>query len=161
MILPYLYIFLVFPVLVGILTVDIDGKPFSALDYISERLSRLDIEADEVKSEVKEQIENGDLEDQSFLNNTNAFDYPPAIQLPNEIKDGLGSAWSYMWFLGSQAKDLGTWIGISTAPFHYPIAFVIAVFALFLNQMLWIIGFFYLLITEFDEFKNIRKKDVI
>jgi len=152
MILPYLYVFLVFPVLVGIVSVDMDGKPFSALDYIAERLSRLDIDAPEPPEEP---------EDQSFINQTNSFAYPEVINLPNEINQGLNDAWSYIWFLGSQSKDLGTWIGTSTAPFHYLIAFAIAVFALFLGQMFWIIGFFYLLITEFDEFKSIRKKDVI
>jgi len=154
MILPYLYIFLVFPVLVGIVSVDINGQPFSALDYIAERLSRLDIPAPEPD-------EIGIDEEESFINQTNSFAYPEVIKLPNEIDQGLNDAWSYIWFLGSQSKDLGTWIGTSTAPFHYLIAFAIAVFALFLNSMLWIIGFFYLLITEFDEFKNIRKKDVI
>jgi len=154
MILPYLYIFLVFPVLVGIVSVDIDGQPFSALDYIGERLSRLDFEALEPEEPVEP-------EDFDFINQTNSFAYPEVINLPNEIDQGLNDAWAYIWFLGSQSKDLGTWIGISTAPYHYLIAFAIAVFALFLNQMFWIIGFFYLLITEFDEFKNIRKKDVI
>ena len=155
MILPYLYIFLVFPVLVGIVSVDIDGQPFSALDYIGERLSRLDIEAPEPDEIVQPS------EDSSFINNTNSFAYPEVIKLPNEIEQGLNDAWAYIWFLGSQSKDLGTWIGTSTAPYHYLIAFAIAVFALFLNQMFWIIGFFYLLITEFDEFKNIRKKDIV
>lgn len=155
MILPYLYIFLVFPVLVGIVSVDINGEPFSALDYIAERLSRLDFEA----PEPPEQPEL--VEDFDFINQTNSFAYPEVIKLPNKIDEGLNDAWAYIWFLGSQSKDLGTWIGTSSAPFHYVIAFAIAVFALFLNQMFWIIGFFYLLITEFDEFKNIRKKDVI
>ena len=155
MILPYLYIFLVFPVLVGILSVDINGEPFSALDYIAERLSRLDIPSppDEIMMDVDEE--------ESFINGTNSFAYPEVIKLPNEVDEGLNSAWAYIWFLGSQSKDLGTWIGTSSAPFHYVIAFGIAVFALFLNQMFWIIGFFYLLITEFDEFKNIRKKDIV
>ena len=156
MILPYLYVFLVFPVLVGILSVDIDGQPFSALDYIGERLSRLDIEAPELTEEPEELPE-----DQSFINQTNSFAYPQVIKLPNEIDQGLTDAWAYIWFLGSQSKDLGTWIGTSSAPFHYVIAFGIAVFALFLNQMMWIIAFFYLLITEFDEFKNLRKKDIV
>lgn len=155
MILPYLYIFLVFPVLVGIVSVDINGEPFSALDYIAERLSRLDFEASEPPEEPES------VEDFDFINQTNSFAYPEVIKLPNEIDEGLNDAWAYIWFLGSQSKDLGTWIGTSSAPFHYVIAFAIAVFALFLNQMMWIIGFFYLLITEFDEFKNIRKKDVI
>ncbi len=155
MILPYLYIFLVFPVLVGILSVDINGEPFSALDYIGERLARLDIPPppDVIMVDVDEE--------ESFINGTNSLDYPPVVQLPNEINDGLNTVWTYLWFLGSQSKDLGTWIGTSSAPFHYVIAFAITVCALFLNQMFWIIGFFYLLITEFDEFKNIRKKDVI
>lgn len=155
MILPYLYIFLVFPVLVGILSVDIDGQPFSALDYIAERLSRLDVEAPPSEEIVEPS------KDSSFINNTNSFAYPEVIKLPNEIDQGLTHAWAFIWFLGSQSKDLGTWIGTSSAPYHYVIAFAIAVFALFLNQMFWIIGFFYLLITEFDEFKNLRKKDVI
>lgn len=143
---------MVFPVLVGILSVDIDGEPFSALDYIGERLSRLDIDVPESTEEP---------EDQSFINQTNSFAYPEVIKLPNEIDQGLTDAWAYIWFLGSQSKDLGTWIGTSSAPYHYVIAFAIAVFALFLNQFMWIFGFFYLLITEFDEFKNIRKKDVV
>jgi len=155
MILPYLYMFLVFPVLVGILSVDSDGQPFSSLQYIKDRLAVFDLKVPEEVEEVMVE------EEDDFLENTNSFDYPDIIELPSEIKDGLKTAWSYIWFLGSQSKDLGTWIGTSTAPFHYPIAFAIAVFALFLNQMLWIIGFFYLLITEFDEFKSIRKKDVI
>jgi len=154
MILPYLYIFLVFPVLVGIVSVDINGEPFSALDYIAERLSRLDFEAPEPEEPVEP-------EDFDFINQTNSFAYPQVIKLPNEVDQGLNDAWAYIWFLGSQSKDLGTWIGTSSAPYHYVIAFAIAVFALFLNQMFWIIGFFYLLITEFDEFKNIRKKDIV
>ena len=155
MILPYLYIFLVFPVLVGILSVDNDGQPFNSLDYIKDRLAIFDVK---VPEELKENIVD---EEDDFFDNTNSFDYPDVVVLPDEMKDGLKTAWTYIWFLGSQSKDLGTWIGTSTAPFHYLIAFAIAVFALFLNQMFWIIGFFYLLITEFDEFKNIRKKDVI
>jgi len=155
MILPYLYIFLIFPVLVGILSVDINGDPFSAVDYIEERLSRLDFEAPEPE-EITEPSE-----DSSFINNTNSFAYPDVIELPDEVSNGISTAWTYIWFLGSQSKDLGTWIGTSTAPLHYPIAFAIAVFALFLNQFVWVFGFFYLLITEWDEFKNIRKKDVI
>jgi len=143
---------LVFPVLVGILSVDIDGQPFSALDYIGERLSRLDIDVPESTEEP---------EDQSFINQTNSFAYPQVIKLPNEIDQGLTDAWAFIWFLGSQSKDLGTWIGTSSAPYHYVIAFAIAVFALFLNQFMWIFGFFYLLITEFDEFKNLRKKDIV
>ena len=152
MILPYLYVFLIFPVLVGILSVDINGQPFSSLDYITDRLSGLDIKAPE-----REPFE----EDFSFINQTDSFQYPEVIELPSEVSNGITTAWTYIWFLGSQSKDLGTWIGTSSAPFHYVIAFAIAVFALFINQMMWIIGFFYLLITEFDEFKNIRKKDVI
>lgn len=157
MILPYLYIFLVFPVLVGIVSVDINGVPYSSLDYIKDRLSVLDLDANKAKQALEDEL----IQDESFINNTNSFSYPEAIVLPDNIKNGLSIAWGYIWFLGSQSKDLGTWIGTSTAPFHYPIAFAIAVFALFLNQMLWIIGFFYLLITEWDEFKSIRKKDVI
>lgn len=160
MILPYLYIFLVFPVLVGILSVDTDGNPFSSIDYIKERLAILDYNATEQDiEEVVEELEEEEV-DVSFINITNALDYP-VVGLPNEISKGLNTAWTYLWFLGSQSKDLGTWIGTSSAPYHYVIAFAIAVFALFLNQMMWIFGFFYLLVTEFDEFKNIRKKDVV
>ncbi len=155
MILPYLYLFLVFPVLVGILSVDSNGEPFSSLDYIKDRLSQFELK---VPEEVKETVVE---EEDDFLDNTNSFAYPEAVVLPDEVSDGLKTAWAYIWFLGTQSKDLGTWIGTSSAPFHYPIAFAIAVFALFLNQMMWIIGFFYLLITEWDEFKSIRKKDVI
>jgi len=157
MILPYLYVFLVFPVILGILSVDIDGNQFSSLDYIRDRLAILDLNATNAKEIYEEEID----EDESFINSTNAFTYPEAVVLPKPVNDGINKVWGYIWFLGSQSKDLGTWIGTSTAPYHYLIAFAIAVFALFLNNMLWIIGFFYLLITEFDEFKNIRKKDVI
>ena len=150
MILPYLYIFLVFPVLVVILSVDLDGQPFSATLYIQERLAMLNIEPPENDEEMI---------DEGFINNTNSFSYPELVQLPDQIDDGLNTAWTYIWFLGSQSKDLGTWIGTSSAPFHYVIAFLIAVFALFINQTMWIIAFFYLLFT--GEFKNIRKKDVI
>ena len=154
MILPYLYIFLVFPVLVGMLAVDLDDQPFSATLYIQERLAMLNIEPPEQDVEEKKEII-----DESFINNTNSFAYPELVQLPDQIDDGLNTAWTYIWFLGSQSKDLGTWIGTSSAPFHYVIAFLIAVFALFINQTMWIIAFFYLLFT--GEFKNIRKKDVI
>ena len=43
MILPYLYIFLVFPVILGILTVDLDGNIISFSEYIRDRLAPLDI----------------------------------------------------------------------------------------------------------------------
>ena len=154
MILPYLYIFLVFPVIVGILTVDLDGNIISFSEYIRDRLAPLDID------NIKEGVQTTEEPDESFLNSTNSFRVDPII-LPENVSKGLSKVWDAFWFLGSQSKDLGTWIGTSTTPFHYVIAFAIAVFALFLNQMMWIIGFFYLLITEFDEFKNIRKKDVI
>jgi len=154
MILPYLYLFLVFPVLVGILSVDNNGEPFSTLDYIRDRFAPMDID------NIEEGIQTVEEPDEGFLNSTNAIE-PDGIILPDNIAEGMSAIWDALWFLGSQSKDLGTWIGISSAPFHYVIAFAIAVFAIFLQQMFWIIGFFYLLITEFDEFKNIRRKDVI
>jgi len=154
LILPYLYVFLVFPVLVGILAVDLDGQPFSAIDYIGERLAGMNFEPPEQDEEEMQ-----GMKDEGFINNTNSFAYPELVQLPDQIDDGLNTAWAFIWFLGSQSKDLGTWIGTSTAPFHYVIAFVIAVFALFINQTMWIIAFFYLLFT--GEFKNIRKKDIV
>ncbi len=157
MILPYLYVFLVFPVLVGILSVDMDGNQFSSLDYIKDRMTVMDVNA----TEVKESIENQTSRDESFINATNAFSVEPFIETPTELQNGINKVWAYIWFLGSQSKDLGTWIGISTAPFHYVIAFLIALFALFINQFVWVFAFFYLLVTEWDEFKHIRKKDVI
>jgi len=154
MILPYLYLFLVFPILVGILSVDNNGEPFSTLDYIKDRLAPMDID------NIEEGIQTVEEPDEGFLNSTNAIE-PNGIILPDNVSEGMSVIWDSLWFLGSQSKDLGTWIGTSTAPFHYVIAFVIAVFAIFLQQMFWIIGFFYLLVTEWDEFKNIRRKDVI
>jgi len=155
MILPYLYIFLFFPVIVGILSVDNNGEPFSAIDYIAERLSRLDIPRPE------EQIRLEEDEQEGFLNSTNAFDYPNLLKLPTDVNEGLNAVWSYLWFVGSQSKDLGTWIGVNTAPFHYAIALSIAIVTLFTNQFMMLIAFFYLLITDWQEFKNIRKKDIV
>lgn len=155
MILPYLYLFLVFPVLVGILSVDVDGNRFSSLDYIKDRLDFLNKIIDDKPEELEQQEA-----EEGFLNSTNAFD-TQAIELPEEVKSGIQKVWYYLWFLGSQSKELGVWIGTSSAPFHYVIAVVVAVFSLFINQIVWLFAFFYLLVTEWDEFKNIRKKDVI
>ncbi len=154
MILPYLYLFLAFPVLVGIMTVDLDGNTFSFTEYIRDRLAPLDID------NIKEGVQTTEEPDEGFLNSTNSFRVDP-IMLPENVSKGLSKVWDALWFLGSQSKDLGTWIGTSTAPYHYSIAFLIAVFTLFTNQMMWIIGLFYLLITDWNEFKNIRKKDIV
>ena len=156
MILVYLYIFLCFPVIVGILSVNIDGEPFSAIDYIAERLSRLDL-----PPPPEEEIRLDDKEYNGFINGSNALDYPNVIELPSQMNEGLNAVWAYLWFLGSQSKDLGTWIGVNTAPFHYAIALSIAIVTLFTNQFMMLIAFFYLLITDWQEFKNIRKKDIV
>jgi len=139
------------------MSVDMNGDPFSAMDYIAERLSRFDAQPPDGFDDLL----GVDREEATFLNGTNSLDSLSVIELPSNVNDGINAIWAYMWFLGSQSKDLGTWIGVSTAPFHYMIAISIALVTLFTNQFMMVIAFFYLLITEFDEFKNIRKKDVI
>lgn len=151
MFIGYLYAFIFFPVLVGMLSVDAEGNEFDSIAYILDRIPVF------LDTEEEDAEETKQLEEQIEDDITN----PQMLGLPPEVNEGIGKVWKYLWFVGSQSKDLGVWIATSTAPFHYGVAFLIALFALFWYPIMTVIAFFYLLVTEFDEFRNLRRKDII
>jgi len=154
MILGYLYIFLFFPVIVGMLSIDAEGNEFSPIAYILERLPTL-VAVTDTGVMINDEENTEDVEEDEVE------PLPELINLPPEISESISTLWKFMWFLGSQSKDLGVWIAMSTYPFHYVIAFLVATFGLFWYPITTVVAFFYLLITEWGEFRTIRKKDVI
>lgn len=150
-----IFIFLFFPVLLGILSIDSEGNKFNPMAYILELMPTLSGSLNIVSV-------NG-TEDVTELEETSEDESEPSIimELPNEVNEGINKVWQLLWFVGSQSYKLGLWIGISTFPFHYFVGFAIAVLAVFWYPMMFVIAFFYLLITEFDEFRHLRRKDII
>jgi len=156
MIQPLLVIFLILPIILGILSVDIDGNRFSIRDYIKDNWL-----TDPVRAGM-----------QGFLGNipeSNSTEVVNLVELPDEngsleklqsiITDGIA-------FLFLQSREFGIWMGMATAPFHYLLAVVIGFSFLFPTVWLFIVGFFYIAITERKEIRKefhdmrVRKKVV-
>ncbi len=152
MIQPLLVIFLILPIILGILSVDIEGNRFSIRDYIKDNWL-----TDPVRAGMQGYLGN--------IQESNRTEIVNLVELPDEngslenlqsiISDGIT-------FLFLQSREFGIWMGMATAPFHYLLAVVIGFSFLYPTMWLFIAGFFYITIAErkeiFNEIRNARKR---
>lgn len=173
MIQPLVTIIILIPLIIGIISVDINGKPQSIREFLKsdlmtnvtsivenalptnisppEQLDQTETESTEIEEQEEESEPLQPLFD---------FNMP---ETEKAIDDFNGSVADAVVFLVFNIKDFGIWIGMSTAPFHYFVALIVA-FLLFPIWWLYIIGFFYVVIKENKEIRNeihnarVRKK---
>jgi len=152
MIQPLLVIFLILPIILGILSVDIEGNRFSIREFIKENWL-----AEPVRAGM-----------QGFLGNipqSNTTEVVNLVELPDEngsLEDLQSIITDGITFLFLQSREFGIWMGIATAPFHYLLAVVIGFSFLYPTMWLFIVGFFYITIAErkeiIHEMRNARKR---
>lgn len=173
MIQPIITMIILIPLLIGIISVDINGKPQSIREFLKTDLMgnatsivELALPSSISPSEQfeKNEIESTDIEEQEEepepLQPLLDFNMP---ETEKAIDDFNGSVADAIVFLVFNIKDFGIWIGMATAPFHYFIAVIVA-FLLFPIWWLYIIGFLYVVVKENKEIRNeihnarVRKK---
>ena len=153
MIQPILVIFLILPIILGILSVDINGDRISIRDWIKDNIMTEPIrdavkgylgEVQKVENQTQPQLILG-VEDEN----------KKIEELTSKIADGIT-------FLFLQSREFGIWLGMNTAPFHYFLAILIGFVFLYPLTWMFIIGFFYIMISErkeiFNEMRNARKR---
>ena len=143
MIQPLLVIFLILPIILGILSVDVEGNRFSIRDFIKGNFMTEPLRAGFEgylgkipESNATEVVNLVELPENGSMNN-----------LQSIITDGIV-------FLFLQSREFGIWLGIATAPFHYLLAVVIGFSFLFPSVWLFIVGFFYISISERKEIRK-------
>jgi len=161
MIQPLLVIFLILPIILGILSVNTEGERISIIETIKNSFLREPIKAG-LDAYVGD-VDNG--------NQTETIDPRSTfIQLPEESEKSIDKVTSMVsdgiTFLFLQSREFGIWMGMATAPFHYLLAVVIGFSFLFPTVWLFMVGFFYIVITERKEIRKefhdmrVRKKVV-
>lgn len=160
MIMPLISLVLVVPMLIGIASVDINGEKTSIREFLKSDLM-VNI-TNTVKSALPSNAPEQELsllhreyhekekepENITYLVNMDLIESGKAIDSLNKsIAEGVT-------FLLFQVKDFGVWLGMSTAPFHYLLAVIIAFSLLFPNVSVFVVGFFYIIIKEHKEIRN-------
>jgi len=147
MIQPLVMLVLILPLLIGILSVDIHGNQFS----IREWLNLNNATSPATEGYIESQIDiTGDVSGES---EKNAF-----LEFPEESQEAIDTLTKQITtgisFLLQQSKILGVWIGVTTAPFHYVLAVLIAFLFIFPEMWIFVVGFFYILIKEHKEIRQ-------
>ena len=158
MIQPILVIFLILPIILGILSVDINGNRFSIREAIKDNFM-----TEPLRTGLNAYL-------LQPLNKTDIPDAPTIVEIPTETDKKIDEITSQIAdgvaFLFIQAREFGIWMGMATAPFHYLLAVVIGFSFLYPIMWLFIIGFFYITIAERKEIRRefhdmrVRKKVV-
>jgi len=143
MIQPILIIFLILPIIVGILSVDINGDRFSVREAIK----------DNFMTEPLTTAFNAYI--RAPINQTEIPPAPTIVDIPTETDKKIDEITSQLAdgvvFLFIQSREFGVWMGIATAPFHYILAVVIGFSFVFPITFLYMSGFFYIIIKERKE----------
>lgn len=143
MIQPLIVIFLILPIILGILSVDVEGNRFSIREYIKGNF-------------MTEPLRVGFESYLGKIPESNATEVVNLVELPeNGSMDNLQSIITDgIVFLFLQSREFGIWLGIATAPFHYLLAVLIGFSFLFPTVWLFIVGFFYISISERKEIRR-------
>jgi len=154
MIMPLISVVIVVPMLIGIASVDINGEKTSIREFLRSDLmanitnavkSALPSNAPPIEQELDEEKEPKNI---TYMVNMDLTESGKVIDSLNKsIAEGVT-------FLLFQVKDFGVWLGMSTAPFHYLLAVIIAFSLLFPNVSVFLVGFFYIVIKEHKEIRN-------
>jgi len=157
MIQPLLTIFLILPIILGILSVNAEGERISIIETIKNSIFR-----DPIKAGLDAYV--GDVDNG---NQTETTDPPSTfLQFPEESEKSIDKVTSMVSdgivFLFIQSREFGIWMGMATAPFHYLLAVVIGFSFIYPTMWLFIAGFFYITIAErkeiFNEIRNARHR---
>jgi len=147
MIQPLITTMLILPILIGILSVDADGNKFGVRDWLKENVL-----SDRVVDALQSYIGTYDYVGNQTDLNQPLLDIPS--QADNSIDEFTSNVIDGVVFIILQGRDFGIWIGMSTAPFHYLIAAVMTFSFAFPMMWLYIIGFFYIVISENKEIRQ-------
>lgn len=144
-----------FPIIIGIASVTFEGEEYPIIQRIidARESGNLDMSfianmtgagQQEEEPEPMKPVVDGQIEPDETL-----------IVLPEEVNELLTMISKGIVFMALYARDFGVWIGMSTAPFHYVVAVLLAFTFFFPTLWLFIIGFFYILIKERKEIRHV------
>lgn len=155
---------IVLPLIVGMISVDINGSPTSIKEFLRSDLMQnatsilkgqltTDNEIEE-SEEIEEEVEEEEKEPVQPLISINT---PETDKIMDDLGKYVGDGVVYIAF---NIKDFGVWLGVSTAPFHYGLAVLIAFSFLSPYNWLWIGAIFWVVTTERKEIYNIFKTGI-
>jgi len=137
---------IILPIIVGILSVDIDGNRISVREAIKDFIM-----TEPIRGTVKDYVGMVEIENKTQAKGLIEI---PFDETGNKL-DGLTSQIAdAITFLLIQSRDLGIWLGMATAPFHYLLAITIAFVFLFPDIWIYGVAFFYILIKEHKEIRQ-------
>lgn len=156
MIMPLISLVIVVPILIGILSVDINGERISIREFLkSDLVIKI---TDAIKNNLPSNPEtmgvNGippEEVDGKAYSVLIGVDFPESQKALDSLNKSIAEG---VTFLAFQIKDFGVWLGMSTAPFHYLLAIIIAFSLLFPNAAVFVVGFFYIIIKENKEIRQ-------
>jgi len=153
MIMPLISLIIVLPMLIGILSVDIYGEKMSIREFVNSDLmgNLTGIIASNLPSNPETMGINDKQEEEKEVEYLINLDFPLTQKAVDSLNKSIAEGITYLLF---QVKDFGVWLGISTAPFHYLLAVVIAFSLLFPNVSVFVVGFWYIIITEHKEIRK-------
>lgn len=162
MIQPLVTLVILIPLIIGILSVDVTGKPTSIREFLRSDMMQnmtgiIENALPSNPPEPPEAFQEPEPEPENvvYLIDIDLTESEKALDEVNRhVAEGIT-------FLLLHVKDFGVYIGVSTAPFHYLVALIVA-FLLFPIWNLYIVGFFYIIIKENkeirSEFKAMRQR---
>jgi len=146
MIYPIIIIFIIVPIILGILSVDINGDRISIREAIKGNFL-----TEPLRAGINAYI-------MLPVNNTEIPDSPTLVDIPSETEKKIDEITSQIAdgviFLFFQSREFGIWLGMATAPFHYILAVIVGFSFVFPVVCLYIAGFFYIVIKENKEIRK-------
>ena len=166
MIQPLITLVILVPIIIGILSVDVTGKPMSIREILRSDMMQNMTEIIEIALPTTapvppvppEQYLEEEIEPPTHTTHLIDVDLSESLKALNELNSNVAQGVTFLLF---EVKNFGVWIGVSTAPFHYLVALVVG-FLLFPYWWLYITGFFVVIIKDrkeiFQEMKNARRR---
>jgi len=165
MIQPLITLVVLVPIIIGILSVDVTGKPMSIREILRSDIMQNMTEIIEIAlpttapvppEQYVEEVE--EFEPPSHTTHLIDVDLSESLKALNELNSNVAQGITFLLF---EVKNFGVWIGVSTAPFHYLVALGVG-FLLFPYWWLYMTGFFFIIIKDrkeiFQEMKNARRR---
>jgi len=154
MIQPLISLIIIFPLIIGILSVDITGEPQSIRQFLKSDT------VGNVTSLVESALPSNPPEIPPKQDDIEKEPFEPIYLVDIDLTESGKALDSFntsvaqgITFLLFQVKDFGVWLGMSTAPFHYLLALLIGFSFLFPDIWMFIVGFFYIVIKEHKEIR--------
>ena len=144
--------------LIGIASVDINGEKTSIREFLKSDLMgnltnvvKSALPSNAPNAPEQELDEEKEPENITYLVDMDLMDLTESGKAIDSLNKSIAEGVTFLLF---QVKDFGVWMGMSTAPFHYLLAVIIAFSLLFPNVSVFLVGFFYIIIKEHKEIRN-------